>query len=57
METLTFEEITENREWLEDRASCSRYWITGEETAWVCNECEEIVDDPIEHQEECEYLL
>jgi len=49
----SFEDVTENGEWLEDKGCCSHYATNIEESVWVCHNCQEVIDeDPIEH--ECE---
>ena len=52
---VTYDEIVEHGEWLEDSGHCSRYassWDSDGST-WVCHQCQTVLEeDPIEH--ECE---
>lgn len=46
----TYEEIIEQGIWLEDRkhGQYSRYATEGEESTWVCHNCESVEVDPYE---------
>jgi hypothetical protein len=49
-EKILYDAIVERGEWLEDDGCCSRYSVdNGYDTLWVCNRCEEAIDDPTEH--------
>ena len=50
----SYARITEHGIWLEDRGKYSRYAEDGEESVWVCHDCESIDADPYEGVCECE---
>lgn len=50
-ENLTYQDVLERGEWLEDRGDYSRYWIGGEDSIWV-NRADETIADPDEDDRE-----
>lgn len=52
----SYDEITENGIWLEDsrHGQYSRYATEGEESTWVCHDCECVDADPYEGFCNCE---
>lgn len=49
-----YSDIIDNGLWLEDRGQYSRYATEGEESTWVCHECESVEADPYESICDCE---
>jgi hypothetical protein len=49
----TYENVTENLQWLEDKGKYSRYDIGCESSVWVCHACQCHAHDVNPDEEEC----
>lgn len=50
---MNYQEITGECIWLEDKGKYSRYATQGEESVWICHDCEETDVDPYEQECGC----